>query len=131
MHKAGAGYNTKTVNEFIDRMAADLQQSIGENSKVRMRRSKVETSIQIVLRGNPEETESQIQKIFTALVPASSATSESHASAPDLLTETTPEPAAPESSPNYSNPFEPIFDPSLAQNRPGASSDIHDDFSNY
>lgn len=33
-----------------------------------MRRSRVETAIHIVLKGNPEETESQIQKIYDMLV---------------------------------------------------------------
>jgi len=58
------GFNTKTVNDFIDQMANRIQTSIGQNAKVKMRRSRVETAITIVLRGNPEETENQIQKLF-------------------------------------------------------------------
>ena len=70
MHKSKAidGFDTKTVNESIDNMADELQKSIGENAHVKMRRSRIETAIHIVLKGNPEETESQIQKIYDSLV---------------------------------------------------------------
>lgn len=61
------GFNTKTVNELIDRMAADLKESLGRNSQVKIRRSRVETAVHIVLRGNPEETEGQIQRIYQSL----------------------------------------------------------------
>ncbi|PIP85402.1 hypothetical protein COT86_02930 [Candidatus Collierbacteria bacterium CG10_big_fil_rev_8_21_14_0_10_43_36] len=70
MHKSKPqdGFNTKTVNESIDSMASEIEKSIGENAHVKMRRSRVETAIHIVLRGNPEETEKQIQKIHDLLV---------------------------------------------------------------
>ena len=65
--KVSDGFNTKTVNELIDQIAAQIQTSIGNNARVKMRRSRVETAIHIVLRGNPEETESQVQKIYQLL----------------------------------------------------------------
>ena len=65
--KVSDGFNTKTVNELIDQIAAQIQSSIGNNARVKMRRSRVETAIHIVLRGNPEETESQVQKIYQLL----------------------------------------------------------------
>jgi ParB family chromosome partitioning protein len=72
MHKSKPqdGFNTKTVNESIDSMASEIEKSIGDNAHVKMRRSRVETAIHIVLRGNPEETEVQIQKIHDSLVSA-------------------------------------------------------------
>ena len=70
--KPGVGYNTKTVNESIDSMASEIQKSIGENASEKMRRSRVETALHIVLKGNPEETEKQIQKIHDSLVVSSS-----------------------------------------------------------
>ncbi|HCQ30842.1 TPA: hypothetical protein DIU27_00460 [Candidatus Collierbacteria bacterium] len=96
MHKSKAidGFNTKTVNESIDNMASEIEKSIGENAHVKMRRSRVETAIHIVLRGNPEETEKQIQKIHDSLVTSS----------------TTPVIAPPETESTYSNPFEPFSD---------------------
>ena len=112
MHKSKAidGFDTKTVNESIDNMADELQKSIGENAHVKMRRSRIETAIHIVLKGNPEETESQIQKIYDSLV--------GHEPAPEKTPENI-EPLEPEKSPpiesaetetTYTNPFEPIVD---------------------
>lgn len=66
--KPSDGFNTTTVNESIDSMASEIQKSIGENASVKMRRSRVETALHIVLKGNPEETEKQIQKIHDSLV---------------------------------------------------------------
>ncbi len=86
--KPSDGFNTETVNESIDIMAADIQKSIGENVTVKMRRSRIETAIHIVLKGNPEETEKQIQKIHNMLVPSDNPPEES----------------------TYTNPFEPFLD---------------------
>jgi len=61
------GFDTKTVNEKIDLMANTIQKSLGENARVKMRRSRVETAIHIALRGNPEETEAQLQRIFQSI----------------------------------------------------------------
>ena len=63
-----------------------------------MRRSRLETAIHIVLKGNPEATEIQIQKIH------------------DLLVEKLPEKEALTEIDNsiqqaYDNPFEPFFSP--------------------
>lgn len=69
MHKSkpSDGFDTKTVNEWIDSMANEIQSSIGKNAHVKMRRSRIETAIHIVLKGNPEETEAQIQQIYGAI----------------------------------------------------------------
>lgn len=99
------GFNTKTVNESIDSMASEIQKSIGENAHVKMRRSRVETAIHIVLRGNPEETETQIQKIHDSLVASNPIESPVIPSAveesPSTITT---------SETTYASPFEPFSD---------------------
>ncbi len=109
MHKSKAidGFNTKTVNESIDIMASEIQTSIGENAHVKMRRSRVETAIHIVLKGNPEETEKQIQKIHNSLV-------EKSTDLEPTSTYETPVEEKKEESKNaeaYTNPFEPFYNP--------------------
>lgn len=88
--KASDGFNTKTVNEAIDNLAKELQRVIGENSRVKMRRSRVETALSIVLRGNPEETEAQVQKIY------------------QLLSQDAEDKTVADSNTSYQNPFEPM-----------------------
>ncbi|HOX96033.1 MAG TPA: ParB/RepB/Spo0J family partition protein [Candidatus Woesebacteria bacterium] len=106
--KPSDGFNTKTVNESIDNMASAIQNSIGENARVKMRRSRIETAIHIVLKGNPEETESQIQKIYDLIVTPQGAT-------PQSSTQPVEKPAEEPVSPTtYSNPFEPFTDNSAS-----------------
>ncbi|KKS94617.1 MAG: Chromosome partitioning protein ParB [Candidatus Collierbacteria bacterium GW2011_GWB1_44_6] len=103
--KPGDGYNTKTVNEFIDKMAEEIQGSIGENAHVKMRRSRLETAIHIVLKGNPEETEKQIQKIHDSLVIPGATPIIAKSDSDEAISDTQ------ESVENtYSNPFEPFSD---------------------
>ena len=94
------GFNTKTVNDFIDLMANRIQSSIGQNAKVKMRRSRVETAITIVLRGNPEETENQIQKLFQNIT----GVVESPAEVPTEVVQDTPKPQTNQ----FIDPFEPL-----------------------
>ncbi len=113
MHKSkpSDGFNTKTVNEGIDNMATAIGQSIGENVHVKMRRSRIETAIHIVLKGNPEQTETQIQKIYDLLVLPSSKTAEPTEVVEDEKIEV--EAPVVDSAPienTYSNPFEPFLD---------------------
>lgn len=65
--KKTTGFDTKTINEKIDLMANTIQKSLGMNARVKMRRSRVETAIHIALRGNPQETEQQLQLIYQAI----------------------------------------------------------------
>lgn len=88
------GFNTKTVNDLIDQLANQIQGALGKNARVKMRRSRVETAIHIVLRGNPEETENQVQKIYSALAVAPAANDS---------------PTVVQTSSAYSNSFEPIL----------------------
>ncbi|KKS66390.1 MAG: hypothetical protein UV37_C0025G0009 [Candidatus Collierbacteria bacterium GW2011_GWA1_42_60] len=84
-------------------MATAIGRSIGENVNVKMRRSRVETAIHIVLKGNPEETEAQIQKIYDLIVGVPK---------PEVQVEKEEEIKTQESpSENtYSNPFEPMLE---------------------
>jgi ParB family chromosome partitioning protein len=108
--KPADGFNTKTVNESIDNMATAIGNSIGENVHVKMRRSRVETAIHIVLKGNPEETETQIQKIYDLIVGVPK--SEDEPEKEETKTVETPKASEPvkDSENTYSNPFEPMLE---------------------
>ena len=111
MHKSkpSDGFDTKTVNESIDVMAEGIQRSIGENAHVKMRRSRIETAIHIVLKGNPQETESQIQKIFDSLVGTPVQAEPVHL---EVEKEKEEDVQVENSSPvetSYANPYEPIY----------------------
>ena len=45
----------KPINENIEAMAIDMQKYIGENAHVKMRRSRIETAISIVLKGSQKQ----------------------------------------------------------------------------
>lgn len=117
----------KIVDELINEMAKSLQNSLGKNSRVKMRRSRVETAIQIVLKGTPEETEEQLKKIYSSLSGVSDSSGvepkapEPKTPEPKSIPETpeskvvepkptpeTPEPEKTEKAPEYANPFEPL-----------------------
>ena len=114
----------KILDELIGEMAKSLQTSLGKNSRVKMRRSRVETAIQIVLKGTPEETETQLKKIYSSLSngdpkpapkPAESPVSApkpvdgSELSAVRSVAKDSSEPSTPPVKPQeYSNPFEPL-----------------------
>ncbi len=91
----------KSINDLIDQLSNQIQTSIGKNAKVKMRRSRIETAISIVLRGKPEETEQQLKKICIALS-TGEVTNE-------VAEETIPETAAANAAPAFNNPFEPIL----------------------
>ena len=65
-----------------------------------MRRSRVESAITIVLRGNPEETENQIQKLFQNIT----GDIESPAEVPTEVIQDTPKPQTNQ----FIDPFEPL-----------------------
>jgi len=111
--KPSDGFNTKTVNESIDNMATAIGNSIGENVHVKMRRSRVETAIHIVLKGNPEETEVQIQKIYDLLVAPSKKETQQETVVEEIKTEETVNDVSQEeesTESTYSNPFEPMLE---------------------
>ncbi|MEK7063923.1 MAG: ParB/RepB/Spo0J family partition protein [Patescibacteria group bacterium] len=91
----------KSINDLIDQLSNQIQTSIGKNAKVKMRRSRIETAISIVLRGKPEETEQQLKKICIALS-TGEVTNE-------VAEETIPETTAANAAPAFTNPFEPIL----------------------
>lgn len=103
--KPSDGFDTKTVNESIDVMASEIQSSIGENAHVKMRRSRIETALHIVLKGNPEETEKQIQRIHNSLVGKNETPNESESVSEEIENQ---EEVTTVSESAYSNPFEPF-----------------------
>lgn len=141
MHKSkpSDGFNTKTVNESIDNMASAIGKSIGENVHVKMRRSRVETAIHIVLKGNPEETETQIQKIHDLLVSTPTNQETQPETKPEEVieekTEPTQEVASQDTneavSSSYSNPFEPFVDSSVDSNLETVIPRDTENFSEY
>lgn len=60
-----------TVGEEADSLATQLQTLLGVNARVSIRRSRTETAIHIVFRGNPKYTEEQIQYVYRSLAGAS------------------------------------------------------------
>lgn len=57
----------ETVGEKVDQLAEQLQQLLGENAIVWIRRSRRESTIHITFRGNPKYTEEQLQYVYRAL----------------------------------------------------------------
>lgn len=99
--------DAKIINELIAEMANSLQTSLGKNTSVKMRRSRVETAIQIVLKGTPEQTEEQLNNIYKSL----SNTTPTPESPPNLVPDPQPEADGllpQEKTSEYSNPFEPL-----------------------
>jgi len=113
-----SGFDTNTINEEIDIMAASLQRKLGKNTRVKIRRSRVETAIHIVLRGNPVKTESQIQLIYESLMPPVSQTlaqpnTGSNIAPPASNSVPASDPKSTTPPPDlsvYDNPFEPLLD---------------------
>lgn len=58
---------SQAISEEIDVMAKQLQQTFGNHSRVKIRRSRIETAITIALKGRQDETTSQIHRIYEAL----------------------------------------------------------------
>ena len=96
---------SKSINDLIDQLSNQIQSSIGKNAHVKMRRSRIETAISIVLRGKPEETEQQLKKICSALIGNESVNEVKD----EPVSESTVEIAAVAAAPAFSNPFEPIL----------------------
>src|SRR3989344_133871 len=85
---------SQSINDLIDQLSTQVQSSIGNNARVKMRRSSVETAISIALRGTPEETDVQLKKIVAALTTT------------EYISAVTSKKTTPET---FSNPFEPIL----------------------
>lgn len=54
-------------DEAIDKMALSLQTSLGGNTRVKIKRSRLETAIVIALKGDPLATDDQINRIYQSL----------------------------------------------------------------
>jgi ParB family chromosome partitioning protein len=64
------GAPAPTTGTQVDLISKQLQEILGENARVNIRRSRQETAIHIVFRGNPKYTEEQIQYVYRALTGA-------------------------------------------------------------
>lgn len=95
--------------EDIDNMISDLQNSLGNNSKVKIRRSRVATAINIVLRGGPEVTEDQVQAIYAALNNTEPKKEMKEIKEIQEEVKQEPEPEK-EEIPQSTNPYDPILD---------------------
>lgn len=56
------------VDEKIDNMQKKMTKALGERSRVSLKRSRIETKLNIVLKGSPKETEDNLQKIYKVIV---------------------------------------------------------------
>lgn len=65
---AKAGQKNATLDERVDAMSHEVQQVYGDNTRVKISRSRLETIIHIGFKGNPDKTESQIQRLYAALL---------------------------------------------------------------
>ena len=59
--------NKLIIHEDIDQMEKEITEALGKGAKVRLVRSQRQTKIHIVLRGSPEKTEAQLQKIHQGI----------------------------------------------------------------
>lgn len=55
------------VSQEIDEISQKIKESLGKNNKVKLIRTQKETRLYLTLKGNPEETDEQLKKIFKAL----------------------------------------------------------------
>lgn len=76
MNKAGIRQDQlRVVSEELDRMQADMENSLRrlqnggdlQNTQVKLARSRRETRVTIILRGDLEGTESRLQKVYSSL----------------------------------------------------------------
>src|SRR3989344_1661184 len=58
------GHRPYMVSKEIDEWIQKLQKAFGDNSKVKLTRSKRETKVVIALKGDPEKTQKQLEKIL-------------------------------------------------------------------
>jgi ParB family transcriptional regulator, chromosome partitioning protein len=65
---AGAGSQPKyIVTDDADKIETEVKEALGDNTKVKIVRTLKQTRINIVLNGNPEETDGQLQLIYKGI----------------------------------------------------------------
>lgn len=63
-HKPKAGVNaTLLLSEHLDRLETEMTQALGQNASVKLKQSRRQTKINITLKGSPEDTQTQLEKI--------------------------------------------------------------------
>ncbi|OGV92734.1 hypothetical protein A3B57_02950 [Microgenomates group bacterium RIFCSPLOWO2_01_FULL_47_10] len=63
----GAVHITLILSKELDQMKDDLTRALGDNAKVSLKQSRVETKIAITLKGGPDDVNDQLQKIYKNL----------------------------------------------------------------
>jgi ParB family transcriptional regulator, chromosome partitioning protein len=63
----GRGQSQIIVSQEIDDMQKTLNEALGKDSKVKLVRTLQQTRLNIVLKGNPEQTDEKLQKIFKSI----------------------------------------------------------------
>lgn len=56
------------ISNKIDKMQNKMTKALGEKSRISLKRSRVETKLNIVLKGSPDETEDKLQKIYNSII---------------------------------------------------------------
>lgn len=67
-NKVKRGRASFIVSEQIDRLRDSIQNSLGKKAKVKLIRTIKQTRLHITLLGSPEETESELQKIYQGIL---------------------------------------------------------------
>jgi ParB family chromosome partitioning protein len=68
MGKVTAPQQALIIHKDIDKMQADLSESLGDRSRVRLVRTQRQTKLNIVLSGNPKTTQENLDKIYKGIV---------------------------------------------------------------
>lgn len=63
----GAAHKVLIMSKDLDKIKSDLKDSLGQNARVTLKQSRVETKIQITLKGGPDQVNEQLQKIHKSL----------------------------------------------------------------
>lgn len=56
------------VSEVLDEMTKKMTEALGQKNKVKLIRTQRETRISLVLKGSPESTDEQLQRIYKAII---------------------------------------------------------------
>lgn len=66
--KGKTGQNSNLIlSEWLDKIQADMEKALGKTADVKLKQSRRQTKIFIVLKGSPDETEAKLKKIHEAV----------------------------------------------------------------
>ncbi|MFC1653863.1 ParB/RepB/Spo0J family partition protein [Patescibacteria group bacterium] len=67
VQKSGSPKKTLIISKELDKMKSDLTKSLGKKAKVILKQSRIETKIQITLKGGPEKVNERLKEIHQKL----------------------------------------------------------------